>query len=59
VDKRPKLEWLARHPELVGLAFAFLAGVSTYNAFRGGIQFAQLRAELGDHARAASEALGG
>lgn len=54
-----KAQWLARHPGVVGLAFAFLAAVSTYNAFRGGIRFAELRAEIGDHARAANEALGG
>ena len=52
-------EWLARHPAAVGLALAFLAGYSTYNTFRGGMRFAELRAEIGDHARAASEALGG
>lgn len=51
--------FLARHPMAVGLAFAFLVGASTYNAFQGGMLIAQLRADLGDHARAASEALGG
>jgi uncharacterized integral membrane protein len=52
-------EWLAQHPAAVGLAFAFLVGASTYNAFCGGIRVAELRATLSDHARAASEALGG
>lgn len=59
MDKSNFAAWLARHPAAVGLAFAFIAACSTYNAFRGGIAFAQLRAEIGDHARAASEALGG
>jgi hypothetical protein len=52
-------EFLARHPVAVGLAFAGLAAMSTYNAFWGGVRFAELRAEISDHARAASEALGG
>lgn len=52
-------EWLAKHPTAVGVAFALLAAGTAYNAFRGGIAFAQIRAELSDHARAASEALGG
>lgn len=51
--------WLARHPVAVGLIFAGLAAGTAYNAFQGGIAFAQLRAEIADHARAASEALGG
>jgi len=59
VEKTSFAQWLARHPVLVGLAFAFLAGSTAYNAFYGGVRFAELRAEIGDHARAASEALGG
>lgn len=51
--------FLARHPLAVGVAFAFLAGASAYNAFQGGMAVGQLRAQIGDHARAASEALGG
>ena len=51
--------FLARHPVAVGAAFAFLVGASAYNAFQGGMAIGQLRAEVGDHARAASEALGG
>lgn len=52
-------EYLAQHPGAVGLIFAFLVGCSAYNAFQGGMKIGQLRAELADHARAASEALGG
>jgi hypothetical protein len=51
--------WLARHPAAVGVAFAFLTGVSAYQAFQAGISFAELRATISDHARAASDALGG
>lgn len=52
-------DWLAQHPGVVCLGFAFLVGMSGYQAFRGGMTYGQLRAEVADHARAASEALGG
>jgi hypothetical protein len=52
-------KYLVRHPALVAVAFAFLVGTSTYNAFHAGIRIGDLRAQLSDHARAASEALGG
>lgn len=52
-------EFLVRHPGLVGLAFAVLVGACGYNTFRAGVTYADLRAAVADHARAASEALGG
>ena len=52
-------EWLAKHPMLVGLAFALLTGWGAYNAFQGGIHFAAIRDAVADRAREASEALGG
>lgn len=59
MEKDALAEWLIRHPAAVGLAFALVAAVSAYDAYRAGLAFGQLRAELADHARAASEALGG
>ena len=52
-------DWLVRHPGLVGLAFAVLVGACGFNTFRAGVTYADLRASVGDHARAASEAMGG
>jgi hypothetical protein len=52
-------KYLARHPVLVGLAFAALSGMGAYNVFRAGVTYADLRAAVGDQARVASEALGG
>jgi hypothetical protein len=52
-------EWLVQHPGVVALAFGLLSGLSVYNVFHSGMRIGQLRAELADHARAASEALGG
>ena len=52
-------EFLARHPVLVGLAFATLTGMCGYNAFRAGVSYAGLRSAVGEYAREASEALGG
>ncbi len=52
-------KFLARHPGLVGLAFAALVGACGLNAFRAGMTYAALRAAVGEQARAASEALGG
>ena len=50
---------LALHPGVVGLIFAGLAAMSAWHAFHGGMDLAELRAEIGDRAREASEALGG
>jgi len=52
-------KFLARHPVLVGLAFATLSGMGAYNVFRAGVTYASLRAAVGEQARQASEALGG
>jgi len=52
-------EYFARHPAAVALAFALIAGWTTYNAFYCGMRYADFRADISDHARAASEALGG
>ena len=48
--------FLARHPGLVGAFFAAGAALAAWNAFRGGIAYARLRALT---AEAANEALGG
>ncbi len=52
-------EFAARHPVLIALAFAALGGFGAYNTFRAGATYADLRASVGEQARAASEALGG
>lgn len=52
-------DFLVRHPGLTGLAFAVLVGACGFNAFRGGMAYADLRAAVADQARVASEALGG
>ncbi len=52
----PVQEYAVKHPQVIGLFFAFLAGYCAYNAYQGGIAVQFLR---GDTARTASEALGG
>jgi hypothetical protein len=52
-------DFLVRHPGLAALAFAALVGACGFNAFRAGMTYADLRASVGEQARAASEALGG
>jgi len=52
-------EFMARHPGLIGLLFAGLAGFAAYDTFRAGMTYASLRAAVAEEARVASEALGG
>ena len=52
-------EFVVRHPVLIGLLFATLVGAGAYNSFRAGMTYAELRAAVGEQARAASESLGG
>ena len=52
-------KFLARHPVLVGVAFATLSGLGAYNVFRAGVTYASMRDMVSARARAASEALGG
>ncbi len=52
-------DWLVRHPGLVALLFGVLVGGAGLNAFRAGMTYADLRATVGEQARAASEAMGG
>lgn len=59
MEKTALAEWLAGHPAVIALAFAFVAGYGAYTAFYSGMEFGRLRAELSDLTRAASEALGG
>jgi hypothetical protein len=52
-------EWLVRHPGTVAVFVAVAGGWSAYNAYKIGMAHAGLRAHFADHARTASEALGG
>lgn len=54
-----KAEFMARHPVLIGAIFAVVAGFGAYNTFKAGMTYAGLRVAVADHARVASEALGG
>lgn len=51
--------FVARHPNLIGVAFAVLVGAGAYNAYQGGRMAQRIAGMVGDDARAASEALGG
>jgi len=59
VDKVKLGEVLAQHPRLVALVFAGLVGWAGLQAFNAGVQYAGLRIAVSEHARVASEALGG
>jgi hypothetical protein len=51
--------WSLAHPVLVGWVFGGIVGFGAYNAFRGGLAYAQLRQNVSDAAFSASEGLGG
>lgn len=59
MDKSKLAGFLAKHPALVSAGFAVLVGLCGLNAFRAGMTYAQLRNVVAEHAREASEALGG
>ena len=59
MDKSALAEFVAKHPRLVAGIFAGLAAMAAMNTFQAGVTYAQIRAQVADRAREASEALGG